>query len=181
MIRLSQQQEKILSMIGMGTILITTLIAPNAAGALYKIGKQIKSLNKGKAKYQAKKAINNLAKNDIIYLFGDEVRLTKHGKSLLKIIELKDLELTRPDKWNQIWHLVSYDIPEIKKKERDWFRSKLINLGFKKIQDSLWAIPFECREEIAVIAQTLDISNHVAYMNTDRLPNQNRLLKAFQL
>jgi DNA-binding transcriptional regulator PaaX len=80
----------------------------------------------------------------IIYLSGDEVKLTKRGQELLKIIQLKDLAIIRPKNWDHIWHLVSYDIPEFKKKERDFFRSKLIALGFGQIQDSLWAYPYEC-------------------------------------
>ena len=180
---LSERQEKILTMIGMGTVLLTALIAPNMAGALYKISKQIEFISKlkSKNKYHTKRAIDNLIRKDIIYLSGDEVKLTKRGKELLKIIQLKDLEIIRPKKWDQVWHLVSYDIPEFKKKERDWFRVKLVGLGFAQIQDSLWAYPFECREEIAVITQTLGISPYVAYLNTDKLPRQDRLERRFGL
>lgn len=183
MFNLSERQEKILTMIGVGAVLLTALVAPNAAGSIIKVSKQIESMSKLKArnKYRTKRAIDNLVNKNIIYLSGDEVKLTKRGKELLKIIQLQDLEIIRPKKWDHVWHLVSYDIPEFKKKERDWFRSKLIALGFTQIQDSLWTYPFECREEIAVIAQTLGISPHIAYLNTDHLPRQDRLERRFGL
>lgn len=176
-LKISDQQKKILEMIGAGTIILTALIAPNAAASLYNLIKQGKAI----AKYRAKKSINKLIEKDIIYLFGEEVRLTKHGKEILKLIEIEDLVLVKPDKWDKIWHLVSYDIPEYKKKERDYFRSKLTSLGFLQIQDSLWVYPFECKQEIAVISQTLGISPYVAYLNTDKLPQQERLSRRFRL
>jgi len=181
MIRLSDRQEQILTMIGAGALLLTALIAPSAAGGIYKFSKQVKSLANRQAKYRAKKAINNLIQKNVIYLSGDEVKLTKRGQELLKIIQLKDIELIKPKSWDHIWHLVSYDIPEFKKKERDWFRSKLIGLGFEQIQDSLWTYPYECREEIAIVTQTLGISSYVAYLNTNKSPHQNRLERRFGL
>jgi DNA-binding transcriptional regulator PaaX len=37
--------------------------------------------------------------------------------------------------------IVLYDIPEIRKKERDWFRRHLIKFGYRMIQRSVWAGP----------------------------------------
>ena len=37
--------------------------------------------------------------------------------------------------------LIIYDIPEAKKKERDWFRRQLINFSFIMIQRSVWVGP----------------------------------------
>ncbi|TSD03422.1 MAG: hypothetical protein Athens071416_103 [Parcubacteria group bacterium Athens0714_16] len=37
--------------------------------------------------------------------------------------------------------LLVYDIPDTLKRERDWFRRQLINLGFILIQRSVWAGP----------------------------------------
>ncbi|HNW71476.1 MAG TPA: CRISPR-associated endonuclease Cas2 [Candidatus Paceibacterota bacterium] len=37
--------------------------------------------------------------------------------------------------------LLVYDIPELMKKERDWFRRQLISFGFVMIQKSVWVGP----------------------------------------
>ncbi len=37
--------------------------------------------------------------------------------------------------------LLIYDIPEGRKKERDWFRRQLVNFGFMMIQKSVWVGP----------------------------------------
>src|SRR3990167_8890730 len=51
--------------------------------------------------------------------------------------------------------LIIYDIPEGKKKERDWFRRQLINLQFKMIQKSVWVgpspLPGEFKRYIKII------------------------------
>jgi len=165
-------------MIGEGTLLISALIAPNAAMAFYKISKQVTDRQ---ARNRTKRSISSLIKRDIIYLAGDEIKLTKHGKELLKLVQIHEIEIPKPKKWDKNWHLVSYDIPEFKRKERNWFRSRIINLGFEKIQDSLWVFPYECREEIAIISNALGISDFVAYLNTNQLPHQERIKRHFGL
>jgi len=37
--------------------------------------------------------------------------------------------------------LIIYDIPEVRKKERDWFRRQLVNFEFILIQKSVWVGP----------------------------------------
>jgi CRISPR-associated endonuclease Cas2 len=77
--------------------------------------------------------------------------------------------------------LVSYDIPDSKKKERDWFAKTLKDLGFERIQESLWVYPFECDQEIAVIAQNLGISPHVATMMAKKIPREEKMKEEFNL
>lgn len=171
--RISEKQKEILKTIGICAVLAGAIIAPN-------IVQLLKPIN-NRAKYQYKRSLKKLAKNDVIYLFGEEIKLTPKGKELIKKIQLEEIDINRPDLWDGNWHLVCYDIPEDKKQLRDYFRRKLINLGFKVIQDSLWIIPYECKQEIAVISQNLGISPFVAYLNTTYLPNQDKLIKYFNL
>lgn len=171
--RISEKQKEILKAIGICVVLAGAIIAPN-------IVQLLKPIN-NRAKYQYKRSLKKLIKNDVIYLFGEEIKLTPKGKELIKKIQFEEIDINRPDQWDGNWHLVCYDIPEDKKRVRDYFRRKLINLGFKIIQDSLWVIPYECKEEIAVISQNLGISPFVAYLNTTYLPNQDKLIKYFNL
>jgi len=171
--RLSENQKETLKIIGQCLILASAIAVPN-------IIKLLKPKNRFQ-KYYNKNIINRLAEKDVVYLFGDKIKLTPRGLELLRKIQIEDIAIRKPDEWNNIWHLVSYDIPENKKKERDFFRRKLTNLDFRQIQKSLWVIPYECEEEIAVIAQNLGISPYVAYLNTGYLPQQEKLLKNFNI
>jgi len=114
-------------------------------------------------------------------LGGERVKLTKKGRDLFKLVNLLNLEIKEPKKWDGVWRLVSYDIPDISKKKRDWFRGTLESLGFQTIQESLWVHPYECKEEIAVIAQNLGVADSVIIMTTDRLPNQEKMESIFRL
>ena len=171
--RISEKQKEILKIIGSCAILAGAVVAPNIIKLLDPHTKR--------HKYQYQKSLKKLANHDIIYLFGEEIQLTEKGKLLLRKIQIEEIHVKRPDIWNGMWHLVCYDVPEGKKKERDYFRGRLIKLGFKVIQDSLWVYPYECKEEIAVISQSLGISPYVAYLNTDYLPGQDKILNYFNL
>lgn len=171
--RLSKNQKNILKIIGKSLILATAIIAPNIV--------QVLRPKSSKEKYKHRKTIQKLFDDKIIYLFGEEIRLTKRGKELLGRIQVEEIQVFPKDDWNGVWHIVCYDIPEAKKVARDYFRTKLSEIGFKFIQDSLWVYPYECKEEIALIAQSFGIAPFVAYLNTDYLPQQEKLIRYFQL
>lgn len=125
--------------------------------------------------------IKSLEKRGVIHLSGEVIKLTKKGKELAKKFQLEKVTILIPKKWDKIWRLVSYDIPEKLKDERNWFRYSLQRLRFRKIHESLWVYPFECEEEIALIAFNLNVSAHVVYMVTNHLPNQEKMEKSFNL
>jgi hypothetical protein len=176
--RLSENQKQVLKAIGITLLIGTAMIAPNTA-ILFKL---FKPKNK-KEKRQISRTIQKLFNDDIIYLSGEEVRLTKYGREILKQVRVDGVDIPHniSTKWDGIWHLVCYDVPEEYKKERDILRRKLTDSGFVKIQLSLWAYPYYCKEEIAIIAENLDIAHYVAYLNTDYLPDQNTLKLRFGL
>lgn len=171
--RLSKNQKNIMKIIGKSLVLASSIFAPNII--------QILRPKNAKEKYKHSRAIKKLFNDEIIYLFGEEIKLTKKGKELLGVIQIEDIQIFPKDDWNGVWHIVCYDVPEGKKTARDYFRGKLAETGFKFVQDSLWVYPYECKEEIAIIAQNLGIAPFVAYLNTDYLPQQERLIRYFNL
>ena len=171
--RLSKRQKSVLKTIGLVGILAAAIIAPNILQILKPTTRQ--------RKYRDKKIIQKLYDEKIIYLSGEKVKLTKTGLQLLKIIQTEEIIIKPKKNWDGVWHLICYDIPEDFKKERDYFRQKLIDSGFYQIQLSLWVFPYDCREEIAIIAQNLRIAPFVAYLNTNYLPRQKILAKHFDL
>lgn len=47
-----------------------------------------------------------------------------------------------------VWKMVIFDIPETKRQIRNVLRSKLVSLGFKKWQNSIWMSPYTIAPEI---------------------------------
>lgn len=158
----------------MGLVVVSALAVPNIL--------QILKPQDRHKRHRFKKTIKKLFDDKIIYLSGEEVKLSERGLELLKLSQVEEIYLDKGDiKWDGLWHLVCYDIPEPLKDKRDCFRRKLIELGFYQVQYSLWVIPWGCKEEIAIIAQNLGIAPFVAYLNTDYLPQQEKLVCCFDL
>lgn len=172
--RLSNNQKDVLKAIGqVSLIAAASMVSPNLLQILKPKSRQ--------KKYYFKKTIEKLVDNKIIYLFGEEIRLTPRGQQLLARVEAEEIVIPKGQNWDGVWHLVCYDIPEKRKKERNYFQKKLLESGFWAVQDSLWVYHWNCKEEIAVISQNLGISPFVAYLNTDYLPGQTKLTKRFGL
>jgi len=53
--------------------------------------------------------------------------------------------------------LLIYDIPEGKKKERDWFRRQLKNFDFIMIQRSVWVGPSPLPEDFLTYLKRIDL------------------------
>lgn len=65
--------------------------------------------------------------------------LTKKGADFIH----KEL----PEK-DGVWKVIIFDIPETKRKIRNFIRSRLQSLGFKKWQNSIWISPYKLQPEI---------------------------------
>lgn len=174
--KIGEKEKKILKFLLRGTLLASALVTPNMAKLIYSLDKMSKN-----EKYYHKKRFENLHEKGLIYLSGEKVKLSKKGKLLLAKIDTENIEIEKPKKWDGIWQIVSYDIPVDKNPERDYFRNKLIYWGFKKVQKSIWVLPYEAEEEIAITARSLSINPHVMYFTTNHLPNEEKYLKLFNL
>lgn len=142
--------------------------------------KKYKSLHRATV-WRYKKSLSELLSDGFLELSGEVIKLTEKGQNIIKSDSVFSVELLGSKKWDKIWRVVAYDIPEKNKTSRDYFRRKLKEMGFRQIQDSLWVVPFECREEIALLANELNISNFVAIMTTDKVPQNEKMLKVFGL
>lgn len=168
-IYLGKNEREILRMVGTGALVAASLVAPNLPSAF--VGKKRKSY---------KQSFSRVYDKNLIYLSGEKVRLSEKGQKLLEIIEREEIEIKKHE-WDGIWRIISYDIPEEQKKERNYFRRKLTSLGFEELQKSMMVIPYKCKEEIAVIAQNLGVSPYVMHLITDNLPRQKEFIKRFNL
>ncbi len=174
MIKIGEREKDILKAIGLGMIVVGSLVMPNLPIILVPFLKK-----QGPRRF--KETLHNLEEKGVIYLSGDKVKLTVEGKKLLEAIEIQDITIKKSPRWDSIWRLVSYDIPENFKHQRNWFRNSLKQWGFKQIQKSLWVLPWECEQEVAVITHYLRVSPYVIVMQTDHLPREKQLKEYFNL
>jgi len=85
-------------------------------------------------------------KNKQIY-----ISLTEQGKKKAKQFQINELEIKKPKKWDKKWRILIFDIPEKTRIKREALRGKLKELGFVKIQKSVWVHPYNCKGEIKML------------------------------
>ena len=105
--------------------------------------------------FTIKKVLYNIKKNGWIK---EDLTLTKQGAERLNnFIPI----YSKKGKWDKNWHLVSYDIPEMKRKYRDILRNNLKQLGFGEMHASLWISPFDFSEDVEKIVDYYHLSHFV--------------------
>ncbi len=74
-------------------------------------------------------------------------------------------------KWDHMWRLIMFDIPErIKLRRR--FQRLLQRVGCFRVQKSVYAFPYDCKKEILTIASSLKVAS---YVDVCIIPNLGRL------
>jgi len=98
-----------------------------------------------------------------------------------RITALQDLHpvIDRPESWDKKWRMVIFDVPEKHKGSRDVFRLKLIEMGFEKVQDSVYVYPFECSKVIMRQSQILLIEKYVLVSISEIIQGENAIIEQF--
>lgn len=92
------------------------------------------------------------------------VKTTAAGRHQAEKYRLDDIAIKTPKKWDKQWRMVIFDIPINKQKGRLALLSKLKELGFIMLQKSVWAHPFECRSEVAILARAFEVDRYVQHL-----------------
>lgn len=111
--------------------------------------------------------IEKIEKNGKIYL-----RLTSSGKEKLK----RDFPITDLiKKWNKEWVVLIFDIEEKSRVVRDRLRSKLTNIGFGMLQESVWVTPLPLGLDVWEFIETIGLKENVFVMKvTELLSGDNK-------
>jgi len=104
-LKFGNNERKIIEYIGLGFILVAALTSPNLPRVLMPLVKKrgIKWI---------KKLLKQLEDKNVVNLSGEKIQLTKKGKKLLNEIYLSNFTIIKNEKWDGLWRLVSYDVPE---------------------------------------------------------------------
>jgi len=124
-----------------------------------------KQARREKQKYY--NTINRLAKYG--YLIkekkNNQIALKFTNKGMLKLQKIKWKNTKPKNKLSKKeFCLVVFDIPENKKRIRNLFRKCLYELGFNKIQKSVFASNNEMVDEIKQLIKNCELENHVQVM-----------------
>jgi phenylacetic acid degradation operon negative regulatory protein len=87
--------------------------------------------------------------------------LTSAGRQLLEEGEARIYHPPRNTRWDGLWYLVSYSIPEEQRALRDKVRKRLQWLGFGQLGNGMWISPHPLRGEINRLAGALELGDHL--------------------
>jgi phenylacetic acid degradation operon negative regulatory protein len=109
------------------------------------------------------------------------IQLTVGGKRIAGRAALELLRPAVPLHWDEKWRVVLFDIPEKFKKSRDGFAASLKRIGFTQIQKSVFAFPYPCFEELAVLMDFHQVRDFVTCMLVEQIERSRSLEKVYRL
>lgn len=90
--------------------------------------------------------------------------LCEEGKQRALRYDPNNAHIAKPKKWDRLWRIVLFDIPERHKKGRDALAGKLKHIGFFQMQKSVFIYPYPCRDEIVFLAELFEIRPYVRFV-----------------
>ena len=90
-------------------------------------------------------SVSKLKKRGYLTKNASTFRLTRKGEKEAFFAHLDAqtiLYKPRKRKWDGQWRMIIFDVPEKKRRYRDYLRQMLKTLGFKELQKSTWVTPY---------------------------------------
>lgn len=104
-----------------------------------------------------------------------EMQPTPAGRRAYEIMSMHTHRIPRPKRWDGKWRIVIFDIREKDRKLRNRVRVFLSGFGFVKVQQSVWAFPYDCEETITLLKANLGIGGNLLYMIVDAIEYDKKL------
>lgn len=83
--------------------------------------------------------------------------------------------------WDGGWRIVFFDIPEQKRKFRDYLRTVLKSIGFMEFQKSVWVYPFAAPLFLKDLLSEENIKQHTRFITTTKIDYDQDLRAMFKL
>ncbi len=114
-----------------------------------------------------RQSIRRLRKQGFVQKEGSKYLLTKKGKELARYVLNRKKSLER--EWDKKYRVVIFDIPEKNHKLRDWLRSELCLLKYKKLQESVFIGKYPLTTDLIKEIKRLKLGNFVNYLLVDKV------------
>lgn len=167
----------VLGAIGIAGVLGIAMVAPNVLGALGKLG-----LMPGKRQGEiVNRARDRLLRQGLLRREGGFLRLTPKGQTALHLLQAQDFKQRKPRRWDGKWRVLIFDIPEYRRAIRNKIRQTLLAIGFVRLQDSVWAYPYDCEDFVALLKADFKVGKDILYMIVEELEGDKHLKQYFHL
>jgi CRISPR-associated endonuclease Cas2 len=182
------QVKDILLILAVGALVVGSLVAPGLPRIFYFLKKRNRKMKEKLARFDLrlfKQELKRLASKGMVELAevkGKTIaKLTEKGKTRVVNYQLENMEINKPKRWDGKWRLVIFDIPNRKKKAREFFREKLKSLGFYRLQESVFIHPFDCRDEICFIRKQLGLTiSEVMFLTVEEIEGEKAFIRSLR-
>lgn len=164
-------QKAILAAVIIAGVLPFALLGPQSLVFLKKVGLFPETQSKRSSIARARR---QLIARGHIRVHDGFLEITPQGKEELERLSLQNYQVKKPRRWDGKWRVLIFDIPEARKSTRDRIRHSLLEVGFKKIQDSVWLYPYDCEEFVALLKAELRVGKDLLYMIVDALEGDHK-------
>lgn len=171
--------KEILKGLAIGGLIVASFALPNLPQVFSFFG--IKS---PRDRYRIKQSLKNLCDNKFIDIYEKNnemvVKITEKGNKKILKYKFDEMKLIRPKKWDGCCRIISFDIPERYKKERDALTWKLKDMELYPLQKSVFICPFECRDEIDFIGEFYGVRKFIHHFVAQEIDEIDKeLLKRY--
>jgi DNA-binding transcriptional regulator PaaX len=173
-------QHAVLATIAITGFVAFAAVAGNALQLLEYLPK-----DKYNLKHQAKSAAGRLvAKGYANWTERDGkrfLRITPAGRKAFAYEQAKVALKNQKKKWDGRWRMIVFDVPERRRRIRNRLRAVMQEIGFSRLQDSVWVYPYDCEDFIALLKAELKIGRDVLYAIADTIEHDKDLRRQFHL
>ena len=173
-------QNAVLATVAITGLLAFAAVAPNALRLLNYLPNEKYNL-----KYRTKWVTGRLvAKGLVTWVERDGkkyLRITPAGRKVFAFEQAKVALKNQKKKWDGRWRMVIFDVPERRRRTRLRLCAVMRDIGFVRLQDSVWVYPYDCEDFIALLKTELKIGKDVLYTIVDTIEHDKDLRQQFNL
>jgi len=137
--------------------------------------------NTPKEKERVRQAVKRYKRRGLIEMKDGKILVTAEGNRLLDTYKARNLFFKKPDKWDGMWRIIMFDIPGKYENERKIVREKLLEIGARQYQQSVFIFPYDCKELITTLKWSLRVEKYVMYIEAVRFTDSSKFKKLFKL
>ena len=176
----------VLKVVGVGLFLVGSIAMPNLPLALKPFLN-----NQRKKEYEVwkrfnipylKKSLKRLEEQKFVEIIEEKgiqiVKITGAGQRKILKFAIDELAVEKPKIWNGKWILISYDIPDELKTQREIFQEYLKAWGFYPLHKSAYLHGYPCEKQVEFLRAYIGVKEFVRIFNVSKIEN-DKLFKDF--
>lgn len=172
--------KEILKSLALGGLVVASLALPNLPQVFSFLG-----VKTPRERYAVKRALGSLARQKLIKITDKNneqvMEITEAGQKRILKYKFEEMFIKRPPKWDGLWRVIMFDIPEKHKQGRDALSRKLKEMEFCPLQKSVFVFPFKCKDELDFICEIFGIREFVYYFAAKSIDNEVNLKLHYDL